>query len=72
MMLNLGDLWCTDFVSVGSSVPKAKLQKTKKGIARRPIDQLGYIEDTNTLVVLSGNFEQYHFADTARLCFEPH
>lgn len=39
---------------VGSSVPKAKLQKTKKGIARRPIDQLGYIEDTNTLVVLSG------------------
>ncbi|KAJ9116996.1 hypothetical protein QFC22_004654 [Naganishia vaughanmartiniae] len=36
-----------------SSPPKAKLVKTKKGIARRQIDQLGYIEDTDTLVVLS-------------------
>ncbi|KAI5452750.1 Vacuolar morphogenesis protein 6 [Naganishia albida] len=38
---------------VGSSVPKAKLVRTKKAIARRPVDQLGWIEDTNTLVVLS-------------------
>ncbi|KAJ9101777.1 hypothetical protein QFC21_003116 [Naganishia friedmannii] len=36
-----------------SSAPKAKLIKTKKGIARRQIDQLGYIEDIDTLVVLS-------------------
>ncbi|KAJ9122804.1 hypothetical protein QFC24_004235 [Naganishia onofrii] len=36
-----------------SSAPKAKLVKTKKGVSRRQIDQLGYIEDTNTLVVLS-------------------
>jgi hypothetical protein len=41
-------------VVVGSSVPKAKLVRTKKGISRRPVDQLGWIEDTNTLVVLSG------------------
>ncbi|KAJ9113908.1 hypothetical protein QFC19_000102 [Naganishia cerealis] len=30
--------------------------KTKKGIARRQIDQLGYIEDTDNLVVLSGTY----------------
>lgn len=40
--------------TVGSSVPKARLIRTKKAIARRPVDQLGWIEDTNTLVVLSG------------------
>jgi hypothetical protein len=30
------------------------LVDTKKALSRRPIDQLGYIPDNNSLVVLSG------------------
>lgn len=30
------------------------LVDTKKGLSRRPIDQLGYIKDINSLVSLSG------------------
>lgn len=34
--------------------PTVKLMTTKKAFSRRPIEQLGWIEETNELVVLSG------------------
>lgn len=34
--------------------PTVKLMTTKKAFSRRPIDQLGWLEETNELVVLSG------------------
>ncbi|KIJ67051.1 hypothetical protein HYDPIDRAFT_174307 [Hydnomerulius pinastri MD-312] len=37
----------------GDSVGAATLVETKKGLSRRAIDQLGYIKDINSLVVLS-------------------
>lgn len=41
-------------IVVGSSVPKAKLISTRKGLTRKPIDQLEYLEDLDALAVLSG------------------
>lgn len=41
-------------IVVGSSVPKAKLISTRKGLTRKPIDQMEYLEDLDALAVLSG------------------
>ncbi len=34
----------------------AALEDCKKGLSRRAIEQLGYIKDVNSLVMLSGTF----------------
>lgn len=41
------------------ATPTATLVGTKTGISRRAIDQLGYIKDVNSLVVLSGSRLSY-------------
>lgn len=48
---------------IAEGKPDVTLLETKKGFSRRSIDQLGFIKDTNSLVVLSGvqhTFYLYH------------
>jgi len=40
--------------TVGTSQPRARLVSTRKGLTRKPIDQLEYLEDLDALAVLSG------------------
>ncbi len=41
-------------VSIGEGSDDLSLVEVKKGLVKRSIDQLGFIKDVNSLVVLSG------------------
>ncbi|KAF8501265.1 vacuolar sorting protein 39 domain 1-domain-containing protein [Gautieria morchelliformis] len=48
-----GDLHIYTFQKENGGTPDVTLLETKKGFTRRSIDQLGFIKDTNSLVILS-------------------
>jgi hypothetical protein len=46
---------------VGTSQPRARLISTRKGLARKPIDQLEYLEDLDALAILSGELSLHAY-----------
>lgn len=54
MRLLIGDSMIVHVIPVDGGEHSAELVEVKKNLVRRSIEQLGYIKDVNSLVVLSG------------------
>jgi Vam6/Vps39-like protein vacuolar protein sorting-associated protein 39 len=52
--LLLGDSMIVDVIPVDGGEYSVELVEVKKTLVRRSIEQLGFIKDVNSLVVLSG------------------
>jgi Vam6/Vps39-like protein vacuolar protein sorting-associated protein 39 len=52
--LYLGDGMNVDVVLVDGGERTVELVEVKKNLVKRSIEQLGFVKDTNSLVVLSG------------------